>query len=757
MADPNVISRYTNPGQMPNLDPALLQQLRGAYQPGQMSTYNGWTIEPQYGWQGGDGGTPTQTPGFKRAATDASGQPLLDAQGRPTYDLYDQSGQWQERGGDSNSWTSKDWLLAAAALAGGAWAGGAFGGAGAAGAGAGTATADQLGMMGLGTQGMGGATAAGAAGAAGAGGTSGLGSLFNLGGAGAAGAGGSSVWGPLIQAGLAYAMRPDLPATPDYNSIAAQQGQQNLYAAMVQNQMNRVNTTTPYGSQTFQTIADPSVPGGYRYSSNISLSPEQQQLYDLTTQGQTRTAQIGNDQLGRIGQNFSSPFDLGAYGQSQRAGTASAFRDANGNVGFQQARQTVGQGPSFQGAAQGPSFQNLDPTQKQSYGAFELAPKDGGPQFSQMGSSLDLSRFGAQGPQARDLYGAQGYEGSRQKVENSVMERFNRMREPQMAQDTAALESKLKNMGLAEGTEAYDREMKNLRDQQAQERANISAQAVQMGGQEQSRLAGLDLSADAQRFGQQQQGWSNLLTGTGFNNDATGKEYSAELGRLGFNNTQGQQSYSNLLGALTQRNNATGLNNDWARTGANDFFGQNKDVATFNNQTGQQSWQNEQAGRQFGNTWGQQGFTNQVTAANTNNQAYDAEYRRYLDAMAYQENTDRTNAGFNNTQRQNEINNGLMMRNLPLTEYNALRSGTQPTLPQFQPFGMGSVQPVNYMQAGQNQAQANANTYNARMGQYQQLVNLAGQVPWGQLFNFGGGGGQPGGYTPDALSYFYGG
>jgi len=95
-------------------------------------------------------------------------------------------------------------------------------------------------------------------------------------------------------------------------------------------------------------------------------------------------------------------------------------------------------------------------------------------------------------------------------------------------------------------------------------------------------------------------------------------------------------------------------------------------------------------------------------------------------------NTDfRSNAGFNNTVRSNSINEGLTQRNMPLTEYNALTQGTQPTLPTFQPYGTGTVQPTNVsgiQQQGYNSAQ---DTYNARMAQYQNLLNFGVKVAGG--------------------------
>ncbi len=541
-------------------------------------------------------------------------------------------------------------------------------------------------------------------------------------------------WGYVAGAVVGAALAPDAPDTPDYAGAAKQQGTDNILAAQVQGQMNRVDTTTPYGSQTFNTIADPNVPGGYRYTSNLSLSPQQQQLYDLQTQGQIGMGQLGNAQLGRVGQSFASPFDFGQYGNSQRAGQATRLRDANGDVYFKQEREKLGAGPQFQRAGTQPNFSTLGQARGQSYDTgFDMMGLGGQPRFSEMGAGPQMGRVSAQGPQARDLYGKQGYEQSRGAVENALMSRYERLRGGQMAEESGALESKLKNMGLTEGTEAYDRELAHQRQSQGQERADWADRAILAGGDEQSRLAGLDLSADAQRFGQQQQGFQNEFSRTGFNNSAAQQEFSNEGQRLGFNNASRQAGFGNELSAANQRNQARSLSNDWRRTGANDLFGQQKDVAGFNNQTGQQRFANSQTARQFNNETDQQSYENEAKRAGFNNTAYDQEYQRYMQALGYQENSDMARAGVNNTARTNDINEGLMARNMPLQDYNALRTGVNPTLPQFQPYGMSSVAPGNGYNAAVQQGQANQQAYNQEMGNYQQYFNMAAQAPWSQM------------------------
>lgn len=351
---------------------------------------------------------------------------------------------------------------------------------------------------------------------AGAGGGSGMGfwdSLLSNVGSGAASIGsnilnsGGNALGQMGAAALIQRMfGPNAPSTPDFNQVAQQQGQQNLEAAQINNQMNRVDTTTPYGSQTFGRVADPNAPGGFRYTSNIAFSPEQQRLYESQTRGQQATADMGNSMLGRIGESVATPFNIADAGQAQRL-------------------------------------------------------------------SSDPNQFSAE----------------RDQITQALYDRLTRLRRPQMEQDMDRLDLRLRNQGLMPGTQAYDRGMRSLLDAQGAEMANFTDRAVEAGGAEQSRL---------------------------------------------------QQEI-------------------------------------------------------------------------------------------------RANAGFNNNTRSQTIQEMLLQRQQPLAEYNAFRTGTSPTLPQFQAYGQAQTQPANLMGGAQAQYGVGVDNYNRRIGELQQLLNLGSGAllpSYGQTF-----------------------
>lgn len=73
-------------------------------------------------------------------------------------------------------------------------------------------------------------------------------------------------------------MTPDAPQAPDYTGAAATQGQANLANTRLANQLNKVNTNTPWGSLTYTHNTG----NGNQddWTSNITLSPDQQKLLD---------------------------------------------------------------------------------------------------------------------------------------------------------------------------------------------------------------------------------------------------------------------------------------------------------------------------------------------------------------------------------------------------------------------------------------------------------------------------------------------
>lgn len=100
------------------------------------------------------------------------------------------------------------------------------------------------------------------------------------------------------------------PAAPDPTATAQAQSQYDKNTAAYNAALNRVNTYTPLGSQTWnQTGKDP-ITGAPIYSQNINLTPNAQAALDNTQQTQAGLSALQGQALGGVANTLSSnPFD----------------------------------------------------------------------------------------------------------------------------------------------------------------------------------------------------------------------------------------------------------------------------------------------------------------------------------------------------------------------------------------------------------------------------------------------------------------
>jgi hypothetical protein len=251
----------------------------------------------------------------------------------------------------------------------------------------------------------------------------------------------------------------------------------------------------------------------------------------------------------------------------------------------------------------------------------------------------------------------------RQRVEDALYSRIN----PQLDRDRAALESRLANQGIRAGSEAY-REAIALADRQAND---ARMQTVLAGGQEQSRLAGLDMS------------------------------------RLGFNNNVGQQGFQNQLTTNTFNNNA-----------AQQGFQNQMSGSQFNNNAAQQGYQNQQAQATFNNLIGQQGLQDRMAVSGFNNDIAQQGFQNDL-----------TGRNFQNATRDAELSEQMRLRSNGINELNALTSGAQVQTPQGQAFNAGNVQNTDVAGITQQGYQNAFQNYQNQLNQQNSMLGgIAGGV-----------------------------
>jgi len=126
---------------------------------------------------------------------------------------------------------------------------------------------------------------------------------------------------------------PSQPAAPDPAATAAAQTATNKETAIANAQLGQVNQYGPYGSLEY-TQRGTSAEGIPQYSMTTTLSPQQQQLLDMSQQGDLGTARLGLDQLGRISESVSTPFSfdgLPSYGEADQ--NAAAIRGEEAILG----------------------------------------------------------------------------------------------------------------------------------------------------------------------------------------------------------------------------------------------------------------------------------------------------------------------------------------------------------------------------------------------------------------------------------------
>lgn len=374
--------------------------------------------------------------------------------------------------------------------------------------------------------------------------------------------------------------------------MAQAQGQANLDASKYNNRVNRVNQVTPYGSQTWSSTPQFDE-AGYNAALNAwnaaggkksdqPMPNREAFAWENWTQTQNLAPEQQRllDSSNRVSQNLADTAESGLGRVSQAMSTPF-------DTSKLPAMQTLGGGLA--------RAQTGVPNQQVGYNGLPVSQVNGG----------------------------QGYEASRKAVEDALMSRT----QPQLDQARQARENALLNSGIERGSEAWNREQANL----SQGENDARMQAILAGGQEQSRLAGLDLQAGQFANSTASQDLANQISRGTFGNQAQGQQFSQQM------------SLDQLVNALSQQQ-----------------------------------------------------------------------------------------ASFNNQARQQGIQEQAYLRNLPLNELNALRSGAQVTSPQFGSYYTNNTQAAPIMDAGI--AQENYNMQAAQQAQSGSNALMGGLANLGSAF-----------------------
>lgn len=141
---------------------------------------------------------------------------------------------------------------------------------------------------------------------------------------------------------------PSPPPAPDPVATANAQTASNKATAITSYGLNATDQVTPYGNLSYSQ-GTPWSDGTPHYTATQTLSPEQQNLYNLGTQTQSNLGNIGVEQSDKVRGILNTPFDINSAINNQQSDIAAKLLDPQwqqreGALQTQLANQGVQQG-----------------------------------------------------------------------------------------------------------------------------------------------------------------------------------------------------------------------------------------------------------------------------------------------------------------------------------------------------------------------------------------------------------------------------
>lgn len=383
--------------------------------------------------------------------------------------------------------------------------------------------------------------------------------------------------------------QPSAPPAPNYTAAAQATAAGNAQAARVAQWGNMVNQNTPYGSVSYQTLA----PTQYydsktqknisadqynkltatakksftpveQWEQNVTLSPEQQSLFDQSVRINQGLGNVAEGGVQYVKDAMGNPVKQRIDLQSNVPSTAGQMTTSVDNPELQTSIDSY-----------------VNDIQRQS-GANERARANTYQTLGQLQTSVQDPTLLAQD------------------TTNALYKANTQYLDPQFEQSQAKLENQLANQGITRGSEAYNNAMLNFNNQKQQAYESARNQAIGGGIQAAQDMFGMNLQggqfanqALGQQFGQSvtQQELANAaanqnnqlaLANQQAYNQAIAQQYNQGLGSAQFANQAQQQMFNNAL------QNAN-LNNQVQ----NQLFGQNLSNAQLANQASAQDIQQQ--------------------------------------------------------------------------------------------------------------------------------------------------------------------
>lgn len=511
------------------------------------------------------------------------------------------------------------------------------------------------------------------------------------------------------------------------------------------------------------------------WTATTTLDPKVQALLDAqmaTSQGMQGSIQ---HQLEGVNKEFANPLDYsGAPGVSDpnsliaqlakiRGYDMSGAPQANG---FNMGGAPEAKGFDMSGA---PGFKSFDMSGIPGVIGFSMAGAPGVQSYNMSGApqlknfdtsgapqvgSYDMSGAGAMPQFSLNRQLGNPDEGMRKSVEDAYYQRLASRLDPRFSQDEQTMRSNLMNRGIVEGSEAWRQQMDQFSRGKNDAYSSASLDAITHGGEEMQRMFGMDLGAQQQaerealdRFGAGMQGRQELSSEqmNSFNTSLSKRDQAIR---------EIQQAFADSLSARGQYSSEQQIGANTSLAARSQAQSEAQALATNSLQQRGQAQSEEQAraaSSLAGRTQAQ--MEEQARAASSlglRSQAQSEAQARAASEMALRQqfsdeqtrgqasdlaihNTGLTDAqslfGMQTQARQQAIQEQERKRELMLNELNALRNGSQVTMPQFANIpGTGPVAPAPIGQAMQNQYQGNLGAYSSGVAGNNSLLGLGGQL-----------------------------
>lgn len=343
------------------------------------------------------------------------------------------------------------------------------------------------------------------------------------------------------------------PPAPDPTQVSAAQTQSNLDTSRANARINRVNQFTPYGNLTY-TQKQPGTFDQAGYDAAM-------QAYNASRQGTPASTTSGMAGYGAEGGEYSATTP-GTTGQQGQAPTREQFMSPGSDEWEARITLTPEQQAlldqdnrikSQLGAAAESGIARVtnamgQPFDTSQMAAFREVPQGGGAPTPGGAESYNPAAANytrnIQGGNIQTRLPNSDYGAQRTSVEEAILSRVN----PQLQRDRQMLDQRLANQGIMPGSEAYNTAI----DEANRAAVDARYQAVLAGGQEQSRLAGLDLQAGQFANQAQQQGFAQGATNAALNNSVNDTQFNQGLSAINQRNQANQQNYAQGLASNNQ-------------------------------------------------------------------------------------------------------------------------------------------------------------------------------------------------------------